>query len=139
MRQGRADAPAGILAKTACRRVRHSRRGFRHELVSGLLALLHGHDDLIAYLAAAHHGKVRGSIRSLPIERTPPELERRFARGVWDGDVVPEVSLGGGVEVPPTTIDLSYMDLGDGPRGASWMARVLALRDRADLGLFRLA
>jgi CRISPR-associated endonuclease/helicase Cas3 len=31
------------------------------------------------------------------------------------------------------------MDLGDGPRGPSWTARVLALRDRPDLGIFRLA
>ncbi len=46
------------------------RRHFRHELASALAWLAH-HDgepdsDLIAYLIAAHHGKVRLAIRSLP-------------------------------------------------------------------------
>jgi hypothetical protein len=42
--------------------------------------------------------------------------------------------------LPSTTLDLSYMELGEEPgRGPSWLARVLALRDNPDLGLFRLA
>lgn len=129
----------GILAKTALPRIRHGRRGFRHEFASGVLALMHGQEDLVAYLAAAHHGKVRLSIRSLPNEDRPPGADTRFARGVWDGDLIPEAELGGGVVVPATAVDLSYMELGEGPRGLSWFARMLALRDRADLGPFRLA
>lgn len=136
-------APAGILAKTVLRNIRHERRGFRHELASGILALLHGEADLVAYLAASHHGKVRLSIRSLPDETRPPEKDRRFARGIWDGERIPaegsHVDLGGGTVIPATEIDLSFMDLGDGLRGPSWLARMLALRDRADLGPFRLA
>lgn len=112
---------------------------FRHELASGILALQHGRGDLVAYLAAAHHGKVRGSIRSMPDEQKPPDQMIRFARGVWDGDIIEEVSLGGGVIVPRTELDLSYMELGDGSRGPSWSARVLGLRDHVDLGPFRLA
>ncbi|MFA7304859.1 MAG: CRISPR-associated helicase Cas3' [Methanoregula sp.] len=115
------------------------RRYFRHELASGILALLNGKPDLVAYLAAAHHGKVRLSIRSMPDEYLPGDKELRFARGVWDQDAIPGTDLGGGVVMPDTRIDLSYMDLGDGTRGQSWLARMLALRDREDLGIFRLA
>jgi CRISPR-associated endonuclease/helicase Cas3 len=138
MRRGvLAEVPEGILAKTAQKAVRHSRKHFRHELASGILALMHGEPDLIAYLAAAHHGKVRMTIRSLPGEAAPRETGRRFARGVWDGDSIPELDLGGGVVVPASALDLSLMDLGEGPRGPSWLARVLALRE--ELGPFRLA
>ncbi len=112
---------------------------FRHELVSGLLALQHGKADLVAYLAAVHHGKVRLSIRSLPREPRPPEPDRRFARGVWDGDLVPAAELGNGITVPAAAIDLSYMELGEADaRGPSWLARMLALRDDPGLGPFRL-
>lgn len=115
------------------------RKYFRHELASGILALLNGKDDLGAYLAAAHHGKVRGSIRSMPDEFMPLDKNRRFARGVWDGDIVPLTDLGGGIIMPETEIDLSYMDLGEGKNGPSWAARVLKLRDSPDIGPFRLA
>ena len=115
------------------------RKYFRHELASGILALLNNRSDLVAYLAASHHGKVRLSIRSMPDEFLPPDKERRFARGIWDGEKIPTVDLGEGTTMPITQIDLSYMDLGDGSRGPSWLARMLALRDRDDLGIFRLA
>lgn len=115
------------------------RRFFRHELASGILALQQEKPDLVAYLAAAHHGKVRLSIRSLPDEFLPPDTSRRFARGVWDGDQIPKVDLGGGVSVPDSVIDMSYMDLGEGSRGPSWLARMLTLRDQEGLGIFRLA
>ncbi len=134
-----ANGPPGILAKTALRTIRHHRSCFRHELASGILALMHDQDDLVAYLAAAHHGKVRLSIRSLPHEKRPETTDVRFARGVCEGDLIPEADLGGGVVVPATPVDLSFMELGEGPRGASWLARMLALRDRPDLGPFRLA
>lgn len=41
------NAPVGILAKGP-HRIRHERAGFRHELASGVLALMHGEDDLVA-------------------------------------------------------------------------------------------
>ena len=115
------------------------RKYFRHELASGILALLNGRSDLVAYLAASHHGKVRLSIRSMPDEFSPLDKERRFARGVWDDDKIPRVDLGGGITMPATEIDLSFMDLGESSRGPSWLARMLALRDSDDLGIFRLA
>jgi CRISPR-associated endonuclease/helicase Cas3 len=109
------------------------RVGFRHELASALAWLQHcgteADADLIAYLIAAHHGKVRGSIRSLPNETVPPDPDRKFARGVWDGDRLPEVDLGNGTTVPPIELALSPLKLGQSQQGASWLGRVLALRD----------
>ncbi len=58
------------------------RRHFRHELASALAWLGAGSAvdselrDLVAYLVAAHHGKVRMSIRSLPGETAPTEPGR---------------------------------------------------------------
>ncbi|MCD4786202.1 MAG: CRISPR-associated helicase Cas3' [Candidatus Eremiobacteraeota bacterium] len=138
-----------LLAKCPKHNIGHERPGFRHELASGILALTHGKDDLVAYLAAAHHGKVRLSIRSFPGESKPPKSGTRFARGIWDKELVPPKSLngetfncidvGGGVEIPPTPIDLSYMELGDTNSGESWLSRMLRLRDSSKIGTFRLA
>jgi CRISPR-associated endonuclease/helicase Cas3 len=100
----------------------------------------HGTDanaDLIAFLIAAHHGKVRASIRSLPNENRPAEENCRFARGIWDGDELPQVDLGHSHIVPTTQLDLGLMELGEGESGASWLARVLALRH--EYGPFRLS
>lgn len=111
---------------------------FRHELVSGLLALAHGKSDLAAYLAAAHHGKVRLSIRSLPNEIIPGK-DVRFARGVWEGDIVPSVDLAGGETSPETAIDLGLMEVGRiRPGQPSWGERMAALRDSESVGPFRL-
>jgi CRISPR-associated endonuclease/helicase Cas3 len=130
-----------LWAKSQNKTSGYERLGFRHELASALAMLLNGHDDLSAYLVAAHHGKVRLSIRSLPHEKRPDDdPERRFARGIWDGDRLEEVDLGGGVVMPATIINLSYMEMGeDETLGPSWLARTLALRDDPNLGPFRLA
>jgi len=136
---GAPSGPVEVLwGKCAKGMKRYERPGFRHELVSALAMLQHGLPDLAAYLAAAHHGKVRLSIRSLPHERRPEDPEQRFARGVWEGDALPRTDLGGGIVMPETALKLAYMELGqDDETGPSWLARMLALRDR--LGLFRLA
>lgn len=135
------EADADVCwAKTSRRNVRYSRAGFRHELASALAMLRRGHSDLAAYLAASHHGKVRVSIRSLPNEEgDPADPRRRFARGVWEGDELRSAELGGGVILPKTRLDLSYMELGESELGPSWLARTLALRDHSSLGPFRLA
>ena len=141
----RGDDPARaaqLWAKSTNAGDRCERRFFRHELASALAWLLVGpqevsEPDLVAYLIAAHHGKVRLSIRSLPDEKGDPQNpERLFARGIWDGDPLPSVPLGE-ITTPPVTLDLSFMQMGEGPHGASWLARAVALRDR--LGPFRLA
>ena len=120
--------------------LRYERRHFRHELASGIVMLLHGQSDLAAYLAASHHGKVRLSIRSLPDEKAPDDETIRFARGVWDNDLLPSTDIGGGVVAPATVINLSFMELGeDETTGPSWLARMLCLRDDPCHGPFRLA
>lgn len=120
-----------------------SRRYFRHELVSMLVWLEHAgptispdERDLIAYLIAAHHGRVRMGLRALPGENEPPDPDRSFARGVWDGDRLPALDLGGET-IPETRLRLDLMRLGVGPQGPSWSERTHRLLD--DLGPFRLA
>ena len=72
-----------VWGKTGRGSVHYERKGFRHELASALAMLENGLPDLAAYLAAAHHGKVRLSIRSLPHEKSPDDPSKRFARGIW--------------------------------------------------------
>ncbi len=109
------------------------RPGFRHELASALAWLQREGDgpgaDLVAWLIACHHGKVRLSLRALPGENPPPEPDRLFARGIWDGDELPDLPdlLPG-----PLALDLSRMRLGRG----SWTERMLALRDDPERGPF---
>ena len=82
--------------------------------------------DLVAYLIAAHHGKVRLGLRALPGETAPSEPGRRFARGVWEGDVLPALAVNGR-GLPETRMNLALMELGEGEMGPSWTARTLGL------------
>lgn len=118
------------------------RKHFRHELAS-MLAWLQKNDyasdmntDLVAYLIAAHHGKVRMSLRALPGENQPPDA-RLFARGIWEGDVLPPFTFSDGVQVPACTLRLNLMQLGDGVQGPSWTTRTQRLLKA--FGPFRLA
>tara|TARA_B100001971_G_scaffold214122_2_gene249960 strand:- start:4537 stop:6696 length:2160 start_codon:yes stop_codon:yes gene_type:complete len=132
------------------------RKHFRHELASALGILLADSHfplaegtarDLAAYLISAHHGKVRLSIRSLPDEWLPHMTderpsESRFARGVWDDDVLPSVDLGGDILAQGVKLSLEPMELGlcehppfEGQ--PSWAERTLTLRDT--IGPFALA
>lgn len=129
----------------------YERPHFRHELASALAVLAtlartdavpadwkrllerDGLADLAVYLIAAHHGKVRLSIRSLPGETKPPATGAFFARGVWEGDGLPEVDLGGGatrVTTPVAHLDLSPMQLGTTDGQPSWAERMLGVRDQ---------
>lgn len=127
----------GPWAKSDGRRGRRSARPhFRHELASALALLAHGGTDLEAYLVAAHHGKVRLAIRSRPGERRPDLPGRRFALSIWDGDELPEVDLGDGVQAPATELRLDPMELGLSGE-PSWAERALGLLEQH--GPFRLA
>ena len=55
---------------------------------------------LRVYLAACHHGKVRLSIRALPGETKPDAPDKKYARGIWEGDALPAADLGDGVVIP---------------------------------------
>lgn len=131
-------APPGLLAKSPCNG-RHQRKYFRHELAS-MLGWLTQHDgeadaDLTAYLIAAHHGKVRMSLRAMPTEEAA-EGVKRFARGVWEGDVLPALDFDG-EHSAETTLQLALMEIGEGEQGPSWTERTLKLLD--EHGPFRLA
>lgn len=150
-----AKAPKGWWQK-------YERKHFRHELASALAVLLASPEelgldglpnqesqrDLLAYLVAAHHGKVRLSIRSLPGETLPrhlngePQPQVRFARGIWDGDELTASSLGSGVTAPAVQLSLEPMEMGlcqQQPFAGqpSWVERMLELR--GTIGPFRLA
>ncbi|NGO38547.1 CRISPR-associated helicase Cas3' [Limisphaera ngatamarikiensis] len=124
-----------------------SRRYFRHELASALAWLLtqpesHPERDLVAYLIASHHGKVRLSLRSMPGEEPPPDRpDARIARGIVEGDLLPPEAFAAIEVTPPAEplrLTLDLMEMGRNSSGhPSWLERMLALRDR--LGPFRLA
>jgi CRISPR-associated endonuclease/helicase Cas3 len=121
---------------------RIERKRFRHELASALAwleARAYAHDEqtnLVAYLIASHHGKVRLSLRAMPEECEPPD-GRLFARGIWEGDRLPEVRFADGEVVPACTLRLDVMRLGEGPCGPSWTTRTRRLLH--SLGPFQLA
>jgi CRISPR-associated endonuclease/helicase Cas3 len=116
---------------------KHSRRYFRHELASALAMIRAGESDLAAYVAAAHQGRIRAVLRSMPGERVAG-LEKARVRGIDDGEALLACSLGGGVACPETPVWLEVAKLGAAESdGASWTERVLRLRD--ELGPFRLA
>lgn len=133
------DIPAALdgelLAKRQGAGPRHERPGFRHELAS-LLAYLDRDeaDSLVAYLIAAHHGRVRLGARSLPGEGVLHE--GRQVLGCREDDELPSADLGGGVVMPSSRLSLAHLDLGaeDGP---TYTDRALEVLDR--LGPFRLA
>lgn len=138
MRSANPELPTDELwAKSGnSRPLKHGRKHFRHELASALAGLQQGLAFPVAYLIAAHHGRVRLAIRAMPDEPSDDlaSPETLFALGVHDGDVLPQVDLGGGTVSTATTVDLSPMPLGG---EQSWTARALDLL--SDLGPFRLA
>ncbi|RLS31376.1 MAG: hypothetical protein DWH80_07935 [Planctomycetota bacterium] len=115
-------------------------------LIDELTSLTPPEVDLLLYIVAAHHGKVRMSLRSVPedlrtelTDACPPQ-----ARGVRDNDPLPKCRLPGtdnanaGWTAPPVTLHLDPMELGlSGRYGASWRERTQRLLER--LGPFRLA
>ncbi len=131
-----------FLAKTAKSNLRHERAYFRHELASALALLAHekwSRDaDLLAFLVAAHHGKVRMNMRALPREQPKNTEVERFARGVWEGDKLPELELGYSEFWPGGSLTLSVMELGHNELSKeSWTERTRDLLQK--FGPFRLA
>ncbi len=133
-------ADGRLWAKSGKRGGRHQRPYFRHELASALaIRALDGEvelpsRELTTYLVAAHHGRVRLSIRPAPDERQDAPPDAPFALGIIDGDSLPAVETPLGT-VPETTLTLRCMELG---AEDSWTNSVLALRDSPEFGPFRL-
>ena len=132
------------LAKSSGDR-KSERRHFRHELGSALAILDHRGEldertrDLAAYLAAAHHGKVRLGIRSLPgQDGRNPEADWLLGYQVSEPETLPAVDLGEGLRIDETKLDMSIARIGLDSRGRrSWLDRSTALLNW--LGPFRLA
>lgn len=124
---------ASCWAKSAHAGGRHVRRHFRHELASALAlqgaAENGGASDLVRYLVAAHHGRVRMAIRPAPEEELAFDVPAgtRFALGIVEGDLLPSVSTPVGAVVE-ARLDLGEMELG-GAGARSWTAMACALRD----------
>ena len=132
---------------------RHVRPHFRHELASALAWLTDSNvtdeltKNLVAYLIATHHGKIRLSIRAMPGEKSPDTpadgSDPLFARGVWHRERLLDPGTKrlalAGIPAGPITLDLSCMKMGETDGKPSWTSRMLALRDAPQLGLFRLA
>jgi len=163
------------MAKAPAMNYKAGRRYLRHELATALALLaapellddLDGpQQDLLLFLVASHHGKVRMVLRSLVDEERPrdalrlesadgqpgsPEsarysqmgrhngADRLYALGILDGDKLPAANLGDNVQTEPITLSLDVMNLGEGPGGPSWTERARALRDADPIGPFRLA
>ncbi|MFN2496283.1 MAG: CRISPR-associated helicase Cas3', partial [Pseudonocardiaceae bacterium] len=139
---GRADGSAplsgGPWAKSPGRPpLRHNPPHFRHELVSALLLLDDttgllddvSEPDLVTYLVLAHHGKVRLTVRARPDE--PPGT----VLGVVDTSSTVDTMLPGVGLLAARPVLLRATRFGEG----SLTSRALRLRDRGDLGPFRLA
>ena len=83
----------------------YDRPGFRHEAASALAYLAHHPDkSLTAYLIAAHHGKVRLSLRSV-------HPNTNYLLGLLPSDRLPAYDSSV-VSIPETELDLSMASLG---------------------------
>lgn len=99
--------------------------------------------DLVAFLVAAHHGKLRARLHASPADQeAAPRGEDLPIRGVYEGDTLPSVALtgpdGAVCTLPESRLTLEPAALGlSAHTGRSWTERVDALRAR--LGPFALA
>jgi CRISPR-associated endonuclease/helicase Cas3 len=91
--------------------------------------------DLLAYLVASHHGKVRLALHAAPKDqdyRDPGDGRGLPIRGVRDGDELPSVVLDASVPpLPALRLSLEPATLGLSPvTGRSWRERTSGLVDR---------
>lgn len=115
------EKPTVLLSKST-RLGRHDRKGFRHEMASGLAILQSGKPFHYAYLASTHHGKCR--IQFCPWVWDEPNC----TKGIKSGDSLPATDLGI-FQVDNLTLNI--------PSRISWESKVDNLVGK--FGIFRLA
>ncbi len=101
--------------------------------------------NLLLYLIASHHGKVRCSMQASPADQKHPVAkagDNMPIRGILEGDTIPAIHLalpdGTFVPIPATTLTLEAAAIGLSPTiGASWSDRCATLLEQH--GPFALA
>lgn len=103
-------------------------------LLAQLLACSARDFDLLAYLVASHHGKVRVTLHAAPTDQVYRDRDGRGLpiRGVREGDHLPAIALvAGEPELPAVALALSPATLGLSPTtGISWRERCSGVLDR---------
>ncbi|MFT5108964.1 MAG: CRISPR-associated endonuclease/helicase Cas3 [Pseudoalteromonas tetraodonis] len=116
-----------------------------HPIAEAVVSLSAAEFDLLIFLVASHHGKVRATLSSTPQDEEFATGGEIPIRGVYDGDVIPPVCLtsptGDRIEMPEITLRLDLAEVGLSNRyGRSWTERInQRLADREHGGIFRIA
>ncbi len=99
-----AQAKETLLAKSTRYGTPWEMKGYRHELASALAATKHGAPFLAQYLIAAHHGKVRETLRPI---KPDEDINPNVLRGVELGTSLPGITIEGVETLPP--MELSFI------------------------------
>jgi CRISPR-associated endonuclease/helicase Cas3 len=108
-----------------------SKAGLPTELEQAVLDLDADQFNLLVYLVASHHGKVRAALHASPKDQdyVAHDDQGLPIRGLREGDTIPSIPLGTEtLSLPEFQLTLEPAKLGLSPRtGASWRERILGL------------